>query len=171
MKLRSVLNLVTKIVTNVIENKLPKLIKDAKVLEIVQVAFKPFQKVLLALTDSNPDNATQLKAIMVEHSTEVVDSGVKIITELVEDKVKDESLKAVVDFKLLEFKKFLKAVTDANPNDSEQIKELIELGKEPTLDTYLTFAKNKIEANTKIDEDIKDIVIITLEEVIEAELL
>lgn len=171
MKLRGVLSLVTKIVTNAIEKKLPKFIKDAKVLEIVQVVFKPFQKVLLALTDSDPDNAAQLKAIMIEHSTDVVESGVKIITELVDDKVKDESLKAVVDFKILEFKKFLKAVTDSNPNDSEQIKELIELGKEPALDTYLTFAKDKIEASTKIDEDIKDIVIITLDEVIEADLL
>lgn len=171
MRLKVILNMVLGLATSVIERQLPKLINDPWILSIITSLFLPFKKVLMALTDSDPKNDEQLKAILVQTSPSIIDANMDLFIQFVEPKIGDQDLLNLVLFKIQVFRDLLKLITDENPNNKEQITALISTNGEPALDLSFSAIKMLVEKSKKLPDSAKDIAIPLLDGLIELELL
>jgi uncharacterized protein YegL len=103
---------------------LPK-IKDLTIQNALRANLAPFRPMVVVLTDENPLDGDQLKAVLQEHLNQTVPAWMEGERVRLIEKIQDANIKNVVSALALPGIELIKLVSDSNPDNETQAKEYL----------------------------------------------
>ena len=103
---------------------LPK-IKDLTIQNALAANLKPFRPMIVAVTDENPKDGEQLKAILQQHLNENVPNWAEGERVRLIDGIEDETTKKVVSALSMPGIELVRLVSDQNPDNKAQVKDYL----------------------------------------------
>lgn len=131
---------------NLLENNFDKIAGESELMDLLKVTFDPAREVIRALSDSDPENKEQLKAIQYQFAPGMIDKLFETLNSVVASEIKDDALASGTLLALNLGKTASKLLVDNNQENESQLKAFVDEYKIPTAIRSRDIIVNKLVA-------------------------
>ena len=148
---------------SMLDSRLAELIAEPWILQFVKTKLEAIRGTVRIYGDENPDNKAQMKEFYAVQLPKIIKTDFEIVKVYAIEKVKNQQFEKILSYHSDVASELLQAVTDADPNNKEQIQAIIDKYDEGSIDVSLEWLIEK--AKNMKDETKKMFIVSFLEEI------